>query len=134
MSEISDMLLKHEGIRYYPYTDTTGHLTIGIGRNLTDRGITRDEAMYLLNNDIVDFTIQLSDRLYWFDAQPEKVKLVLTDLAFNLGVNGLLTFKRTLEFIRQGDYKNAADELIRSKWATQVGSRAKDIYDILYSI
>ena len=134
MSEISDMLLKHEGIRLHPYHDTVGKLTIGVGRNLDDRGITTDEAMFMLNNDITDFTLQLSDRLYWFDAQPERVKLVLIDMAFNMGIGGLLTFKNTLEHIKNGNYKLASEEMLQSKWAKQVGNRARELSNILNTI
>jgi len=131
MSEIADLLLKHEGYRRFVYTDTVGKQTIGIGRNLEDRGITKDEALYLLENDIVDFTDQLSERLYWFDAAPDKVKLVILDMGFNLGIAGLLSFKNTLEHIKNGQYDLAAKEMLLSKWAQQVGKRAIELSEIL---
>jgi len=131
MSEIADLLLKHEGYRRFTYRDTVGKLTVGIGRNLEDRGITKDEALYLLENDIKDFTEQLSERLYWFDAAPDKVKLVLTDMGFNLGIAGLLTFKNTLEHIKNGEYVTASKEMLLSKWANQVGQRAIELSEIL---
>ena len=129
-----ELLIKHEGLRNIIYYDSLGIPTIGVGRNLKDRGVTNAEALFMLNNDIVDFTQQLSDRLYWFDAQPDQAKLAMIDLSFNCGIAGLLTFHKTLEYIKNGDYKNAADELMKSKWATQVGNRAKDLSEILYSI
>jgi lysozyme len=129
--EISALLEKHEGYRRFVYRDTVGKLTVGIGRNLEDRGLTHDEAIYLLNNDIADFTKQLSDRLYWFDAAPDNVKLVLVDMGFNLGLNGLLTFHNTLEHIKNGQYDLASQEMLLSKWAKQVGQRAIELSEIL---
>jgi lysozyme len=134
MSELSDILIKHEGLRLFPYKDTTGHTTIGVGRNLDDRGITEDEAAYLLNNDIADFGNQLSEKIYWFDSAPEKVKVVLVDMAFNMGVNGLLSFHNTLEHIKNGNYQLAAVDMLQSKWAQQVGTRATDLSQILKSV
>lgn len=131
MSEIADLLLKHEGYRRFVYLDTVGVETIGVGRNLRDRGITKDEAIYLLENDIKDFTEQLDERLFWFDTAPDKVKLVLTDMAFNLGIPGLLTFHNTLEHIKNGQYDLAAKEMLLSKWANQVGNRAIELSEIL---
>lgn len=134
MSEISDILIKHEGLRLRVYNDSVGIPTIGVGRNLVNRGITKVEALYLLENDIKDFTDQLSERLYWFDAQPEKSKLVLIDMAFNLGIAGLLTFRNTLEHIKNGEYQIASEEMLLSKWAKQVGIRAVELSNILKSI
>lgn len=134
MSEITDILIRHEGLRLRVYNDSVGIPTIGVGRNLVNRGITKDEAMYLLENDIKDFEKQLSERLYWFDAQPEKVKLVLTDMCFNLGLSGLLQFHNTLEHIKNGEYQIASEEMLLSKWAKQVGTRAIELSEILKSI
>jgi lysozyme len=134
MSQITDMLIKHEGLRLFPYPDSVGRLTIGVGRNLHDRGITKDEALMMLENDIADFTKQLSERLFWFDQQPDKIKMVLLDMAFNMGLNGLLTFHNTLEHIKNGDYKEASKDMLNSKWAVQVGVRSLELADILKSI
>lgn len=131
MSQISDQLIKHEGLRLFVYYDSLGIPTIGVGRNLKDRGISKNEAMMMLENDIDDFTLQLSERLYWFDMQPDDAKLVLIDMAFNMGIGGLLTFHKALEYFKNNDYKNAAIELQNSKWAGQVGTRCDDLVNIL---
>ena len=129
-----ELLIKHEGLRNMIYYDSLGIPTIGVGRNLKDRGVTNAEALFMLNNDIVDFTQQLSDRLYWFDAQPDQAKLVLIDMAFNLGLAGLLQFHNTLEHIKNGDYKNAGIEMKNSHWYNEVPNRADDLINILNSI
>jgi lysozyme len=134
MSKIADMLEKHEGFRSFPYRCTSGRLTIGIGRNIDDRGITRAEALFMLENDIEDFTKQLRDRLYWFDAIHEDAQLVLIDMCFNLGLNGLMTFHTTLEHIKNENYKEASKTMLQSLWARQVGVRAIELSDILNNI
>jgi lysozyme len=132
--KLSDLLIKHEGVRLFPYHDSTGHLTIGVGRNLNERGITKDEALMMLENDIEDFTIQLSERLYWFDQQPDIAKMVLIDMAFNMGLNGLLTFHNTLEHFKNGNYKEASKSMLNSKWAVQVGVRAIELSDLIKNL
>jgi lysozyme len=134
MKDIAALLEKHEGFRKFVYNDSVGIPTIGIGRNLKDRGITRAEALYLLENDIKDFTTQLQNRLYWFDNIHDHAKVVLVDMAFNLGLNGLLTFKTTLEHIKNENYDAAAVSMLQSKWAKQVGSRAIELSEILTNI
>ena len=134
MTKISEMLQAEEGYRQFIYYDTVGKPTIGIGRNLKDRGVTMAEALYLLENDIADVTKQLSERLYWFDALPDDVKNVMIDMAFNMGVFGLLQFHNTLEHIKQGDYKEASKDMLNSLWAKQVGVRALKLADILNNI
>lgn len=118
-------LTLHEGMRKFPYKCTGGKLTIGIGRNLDDRGITEEEADYLLSNDIDDFEDRLTREIPWMVGLDPIRQRVLIDMAFNLGVPGLLKFKRTLAAIRGKEYDRAAGMMLDSRWATQVGQRAK---------
>lgn len=115
----------HEGERLKPYRCTAGKLTIGVGRNLDDRGITSDESAYLLNNDIDSHWIELLEHLPWVETLDEVRQRVMLDMAFNLGIFGLLTFHRTLGHIKAGNYALAASAMLESKWARQVGQRAR---------
>ena len=115
----------HEGERLKPDRCTAGKLTIGVGRNLEDRGITREEASYLLANDIAAEERELLRALPWVANLDEVRQRVLLDMAFNMGVVGLLAFKRTLATIQAGDYQRAAAMMLDSKWAGQVGQRAE---------
>ena len=115
----------HEGERLKPYRCTAGKLTIGIGRNLEDRGITADESAYLLGNDIDGFYAAIERELPWVQNLDEVRQRVLLDMAFNLGLAGLLGFKNTLATIKAGDYQKAAAMMLDSKWAGQVGQRAQ---------
>jgi lysozyme len=128
---IKELLKKHEGLRLKPYRDTVGVLTIGYGRNLESRGITEQEADMMLENDIKWFTRQLQMELPWFDSKPENVKTVLVNMAFNLGVGGLLGFKNTLKLIEDGKYEEASKAMLKSLWAQQVGARAVELSQML---
>lgn len=117
-------LKRDEGLRLTPYKDSVGKLTIGIGRNLDDVGISTEEAEFLLNNDIQRAASDLVKALPW-TANLDRVRnAVLVNMAFNLGIRGLLQFKNTLSLIQQGKYDQAAEAMLQSRWANQVGDRA----------
>lgn len=122
---VAEQLLVDEGLRLKPYRCTAGKLTIGVGRNLEDKGISAAEALGLLDNDIDEFWKQLTSSLPWVLTAPEVVQEVLLNMAFNLGVPGLLKFKETLRLLQAGEYSLAAGAMLDSKWAKQVGPRAE---------
>lgn len=123
--KLTDMLIQHEGLRLKPYRCTAGKLTIGVGRNLDDRGITPDEAMYLLANDIRDSRKELAGAFPWFSKLDSVRQAVLIDMCVNLGLPRLQGFRNTLALIGVGKYEAAAVEMLDSKWAQQVGNRAR---------
>lgn len=123
--KLTAMLVDHEGMRRKPYRCTAGKLTIGVGRNLDDRGISPDEAMYMLANDIRDSRRELSAAFSWFDKLDEVRQAVLIDMCVNLGLSRLQGFRNTLALIGVGKYEAAAQEMLNSKWAEQVGRRAQ---------
>lgn len=118
-------LYRDEGLRLTPYLDTTGHLSIGCGRNLSAVGISEREAEILLVHDVDRVEAEVRAALPWAFTQLTDPRLaVLLNMAFNLGTRGLLSFRRTLASIEAGAYARAADEMLESKWARQVGDRA----------
>ena len=127
MSELVDMLKKHEGVRLFPYHDTVGKLTIGVGRNLDDSGISVDEADFLLTNDIHHFHGELRRTYPWFHLLMAARQDAVTDLAFNVGVAGFAKFKATIAAIARADYAGASRHMLASQWAMQVGARATDL-------
>lgn len=114
-----------EGCKLKPYYCTANKLTIGIGRNLEDNGITRAEAQFMLENDIVRVMKELDEQIPEWRELSDTRQMVIVNMAFNLGVFGLLNFKRTIAYIRAQEWDKAADEMLRSHWAEQVGDRAK---------
>jgi len=135
MDNVSKAQLKrHEGLKLKPYRCTSGKLTIGWGRNLEDRGISIEEASILLYNDIRNAEEGLKKSLSSWNRLPGKVQGVLINMAVNLGLPGLLGFKKTLIYIENGDYTKAAEEMLNSRWAVQVGYRAEELAKIIKDI
>ena len=124
--EMLNWLKTCEGYNSHPYLDTVGKVTIGWGRCLDTVGISQDEAQLMLENDLRQAEKDLSG-LFWFHYQPQHVKDALTNMVFNLGLTHFLTFKKMIHALIAKDYTTAAVEALDSKWAKQVGKRARDI-------
>ena len=120
-------LIHDEGLRHHPYADTEGNQTIGIGRNLEDRGISRATAIQMCHEDIDAVEVDLDRNLDWWRDMSEERQQALANMCFNLGWPRLSTFKKMLSALEAGDYDRAADEALDSKWARQVGARAARI-------
>ena len=132
MDRIKEQLVRHEGLRLKPYRCTAGKLTIGIGRNLDDCGITQSEAYVMLINDIMNCEKQLQSKIPdIYNGLDEVRKSVLLNMCFNLGINGLLGFKNTLAFVKAGDWERAANNMLVSRWAKQVGRRAIELSELM---
>lgn len=128
--ELKSQLILHEGLRFKPYSDTVGKLTIGVGRNLTDVGIRKDEAMQMLENDLEE-CIHDMEKFAWFNHLDEVRQRAVIDLRFNMGLNGLKTFKKFLTAMENGDYTAAGKELRESKWFTQVAFRGPRVVKMI---
>jgi lysozyme len=124
-AKLKSQLIRHEGKRNKPYRDTVGKLTIGVGRNLDDVGLRDDEIDLMLENDIAATWNALRRALPWIDQLDEVRQRVLADMAFNMGVRGLLAFEKMLRACRAGEYETAAAEMLDSAWARQVPARAE---------
>jgi lysozyme len=124
VEKLKDQLIRHEGLRLKPYTDTVGKLTVGIGRNLDDVGISEQEARMFLHNDLQSVYHDLNTNCPWWVNIGDVRQRVLADMVFNLGIGGFLKFKNMLLAIQSGDFNMAATEMLDSKWARQVGKRA----------
>lgn len=124
IASLKDQLLRDEELRLKPYTDSVGKLTIGAGRNLTDKGISLQEAQLLLANDIADATADLQAKLPWTATLDDVRKGALVNMAFNMGIGGLLEFHDFLARMQRGDFSGAAGAMLDSLWARQVGARA----------
>ncbi len=123
-------LERHEGLRLKPYRDTVGKLTIGFGRNLEDVGISRGEAEWLLGNDIDAVERRLNTMDEYAALSPVR-QVVIANMAFNLGFHGLMAFRNMWAAIRRQDWTGASREMLDSRWAAQVGNRAKELAGIM---
>ena len=120
-----------EGLRLKPYTDVGGRLTIGYGRNLTDRGITQGEANAMLDTDLATAIADVQ-AVFPFVVGLDPVRMiVLAELSFNLGITRLMKFIKMWDDLKAKRYADAAVELLNSQWAGQVGARATRLADAL---
>lgn len=127
MNKLKEQLRRHEGLRLHPYECSAGKITIGYGRNLDDVGISLSEAEGLLDADITNAIKELNKAFSWFGALDEVRQDVLINMCFNIGLPRLKKFKKTLAAIERGYFDVASREMMDSKWAVQVGSRAKEL-------
>lgn len=138
-AQLRKQLMRHEGFRTKPYFDCCGKpfrecncakqgkLSIGCGRNLEDVGIYDLEGMLLLSNDI-DRVEKEAATLSWFNASLNVARqLAVLDMIFNLGLRGLLGFKKMVKALQVQDYARATHEMLDSKWAGQVGDRSQSL-------
>ena len=147
-----EKLIKHEGLRLEVYQDSLGIDTIGIGRNLKDRGITPAElewmdipnmavvhtmgiteadAMYLAENDIKIVEEELCRAHPCVEDLDAVRQLILMDMAFNMGVPRLNKFKNMWAAVHKGDFDTAAVEMLDSRWAKQVKGRATKLSEAM---
>lgn len=129
---LRERVKRHEGTgpvkggRFYPYTDTTGHITIGWGRNLTGKGISTATAEALLDEDLDD-AVAGAASFPWFARLDAVRQEVVAEMVFNLGLPKFQQFKATMAAIAAGDYHKASEQMLKSLWAKQVGQRARTL-------
>jgi len=139
---VVEQLKRHEGFRKHVYKCTAGHDTIGFGYNLPanplaltpfeikgyrQTGINANIAEYLLLRHVEQIESTLIKKFTWFKSLNEARQAVLINMAFNMGLAGLFSFKYTLRMIESGDYEGAAKGMLQSKWAAQVKGRAIEL-------
>ena len=136
MKKLINMLKLHEGVETHAYKCSEGKITVGVGRNIDQKGgmgLSEDEIEYLLQNDIERVIKELASEYAWFNSLDDVRKDAMIDVAFNLGATRLRGFRRALTAMEAGDYKEAAIEFLDSKWAKQVGGRSLELTDMIAS-
>ena len=152
--DLIEKLIVAEGLRLQVYKDTLGIDTIGIGRNLEDRGITKEElddldiptiehvyeygiteadAVYLATNDVQIVEEELVRAHPCLDRLDSVRQLILIDMAFNMGVPRLCKFKKMRAAVEAEDFPTAAKEMLDSRWATQVKGRATKLANAMHN-
>lgn len=128
--KLIESLTKHEGLRTLPYEDSVGVLTIGVGHNLEDRPLTNRAVQTILEDDIAEAVYELNRIKSYLDFEKTLSDVrenVLVEMIFNLGAPRLSKFVKFWAAIKEADYDKAAIEMLDSKWARQVGQRAKTL-------
>jgi lysozyme len=121
-----------EGVRYTPYNDTLGIRTVGVGHNLQvsplpigwSYPLTDDQVNQLLTADLQNVFTRLGVRLPWWTSLDDVRQRIICNMCFQLGVNGLMEFVNTLNFVEQGQYQQASAGMLVSAWAQQTPARA----------
>lgn len=128
--ELKRQLKRHEGVVKHVYKDSLGFWTLGVGF-LVDKaksGEIPEEVMDFWLGFLIDKKRRmLNEALPWFKKLDSVRQDCLINMAYNLGVYGLLGFKITLALVAAGKYPEAAKEMLKSRWAEQVGLRAREL-------
>lgn len=127
LQQLRDQLIGHEGCKLKPYADVAGKITIGVGRNLTDKGLSTAEVTMLLDNDILECIADLMHTYSWFVTLDQVRQHAIIDMRFNLGAAGFARFPNLIHALAVADYQDAARQMLASLWAQQVGHRADDL-------
>jgi lysozyme len=133
---LEDQLRRDESDRQFPYDDADGsvltrgralrgNLSVGIGRNLSAKGLSASERALLLANDIADATRDLETTFPWTSQLDEVRKGVLQNMTFNIGIAALAEFRQFLAKVQASDYPGSSQAMLNSLWAKQVGPRAQ---------
>lgn len=130
-STLTQELMRDEGVRLKPYRCTAGKLTIGVGRNIEDNGISNEEAAFLLKTDIRNCERDLDILLPGWKNFSDTRQRVLLNMVFNMGRSRLSGFTKFLACLKMNDFTGAADQMMDSLWAKQVGQRAVRLRDML---
>lgn len=131
MTDYKTTLIADEGLQLKPYKDTVGKLTIGVGRNLADKGLSEAEAMLLLENDIKDAVGGAYGLVINFDGLSDDRKIVLVSMVFQMGKTGVSKFRNMLRAINIEDFDMAAREMLDSRWAKQTPNRAERLSEMM---
>lgn len=134
--QIVEDLKRHEGWRASAYRDSEGYLTIGWGFLIDERKRGRlpvPVAHYWLAYELDQIQDRLDAVLPWLDNAPDTIRRALVNMAYQLGVSGLLKFRKTLALLEIGKYQDAAEESLRSRWAEQTPNRAKEVAEWIAS-
>ena len=126
VDKLIKQLKKHEGLELKPYKCTSNKLTIGIGRNLEDVGISEIEAEYLLMNDL-DTYMTAAKTYDWYNGLNDARKAVIVSMLFNMGQTNFNKFLKMKQALDVGDYPEAAKQMLESRWARQVKGRAVEL-------
>ena len=134
--KLIEMLKVHEGVETYAYKCSENKTTIGVGRNVDKAGglgLSDDEVDYLLQNDIDRVILELDSEYDWFSDLDDVRQDAMIDISFNLGQTRLRAFKKALSAMSEGDWDEAADQFMDSRWSEQVGIRAKNLTNMIRS-
>lgn len=125
-----DRVLLHEGFRERPYKDTVGVWTIGHGLTY----ITEEESEWIVRKRLATIEKLLSVAIQDFLRLPIEAREVLIEMGYQMGAQGALNFRRTIKYMQDSEWEEAAEAMMESKWASQTPNRAKALSEIIRSL
>lgn len=140
---LQNILIEDEKLKPLPYFDCCGKffrkctckeqgkLTIGVGRNIEDIGLSENESLGLLANDMKRVTALVERYFQWFPKLNVPRRIVILSMTFNMGIQGIQGFQKMIRCIGSGDFESAANQMLNSRWAAQVGKRAVRLSDMM---
>ncbi|MGA1600005.1 MAG: glycoside hydrolase family protein [bacterium] len=132
MKDLIERIKRHEGFSPTVYRCPSGKQTIGYGRLIeSPGGLSKNEAEILLHNDLHRIQRELYAHLPWMPQLSAIRQEVLLEMAYQLGVSGLLKFKKTLREAQRGSWQECALEMLDSRWARQTPGRAKELAEMM---
>ena len=118
------VLRRHEGFKDRPYRDTVGVLTIGYGWNLESDPMAREAAEIQMRMKLESLEALLLSKFDWYPNLSQTRKDVILNMCYNLGLDGFSNFRNTIWLLQNSRFAEAGEEMLKSKWAKQVGNRA----------
>ena len=131
MQDIINSIKAHEGYEPMVYQCTEGHDTIGVGFKVDDLFLSEKVCDLILEEKLNDLIPRIERKLNWFRYAQDEVKLVIVNMSYQMGLNGVLQFKRALAAMEIKNWEMAADEMLDSLWARQTSRRANELADII---
>jgi lysozyme len=123
---LRELVERHEGRRYFAYLCPSGKISIGVGRNIEELGLSDSEVSFLFHNDIERCIAELLG-FKWFKELSEVRQAAMVDMNFNMGMSRFSKFKKLFDALSRHDYREAAMQMLDSKWARQVPERARGL-------
>ena len=130
-ARLKEEIIRDEGLSVELYIDSVGKATIGVGRNIEDNGISKEEAFMMLENDLAVTESELNFRIPWWRDLPDDAQRALANMCFNLGWPRLSGFTKMINHLKEREFFEASEEALESKWAKQVGLRASRIAELI---
>ena len=133
-SRLKESVKANEGFRDRVYKDTLGFDTIGYGFAIKDLRLEEDIAGIILERKLFKLITDVYTRLPWVVKMPPKVEEVVVEMCYQLGIGGFSKFKKTIAFLKYGDFEKAGEEMLDSRWAKQTPNRARGMSEIVKGI
>lgn len=130
-TRLREVLTDHEGLKYKPYKCTAGKLTIGIGHNLDDQGVSPAMVDLMYDEDVTEVVADLKIIFTDFDDLPDDIQIVLADMRFQLGAGGFRKFKKMITAVKQSNWSEMIIQMKDSSWYKQTTNRANDLISMV---